>query len=1550
MNSCTMKSILSSLSKRKSIALGVLSILCILSSFPLRAQQPSDFELTTTVTNATCESNGAIEVTVKSKSSIYTIKSVTFSFYNQISGALITTQNTTTSRATGLGAGTYKVEVTVLVNESGAKVELKKEHIQVTSSYRIPTIVLAMYRPTFKEKATGMISVRVTNGSASEYTVKLTEVPSGYTGYKEFKFAPTSDTKYFYNLPKGNYTVQVSDACNNYPAQKVYIHDDGLPSSIEHNVAYPHRKKCGWYDFRRPFRETSRYMDNIDTLKKYFEVGFDKKANLTASSTSVWKSFEGLSSTLEDSKGIAFDPAKFPRNYPLSLKLKNGDTWYKMAHATNNGDKYVLAYRVKGTTEIQTYDLYYSDKAPWVYSYISHGGFPCPSEKYKRKAWIADGYDRAYCPPVTVTVAEKGTPTVQVTDPLVLGLEQLAWQKAIEYKDKVNPSQAYLFDPQKEYVFTIKDSNNDVQVFEMGKMNPSFSETVNYKVDYCIGEKTTNIGFVYKVPMANLKLDNDKWKLFTELASFQDYTITLISAPAGFTPPVGSTLQLNVPYKVPSNYGKEWFYPFGTTKDPRKDKDQYIKLPSGEYKFKIKDRCGGNNEKIETIKVDSSPEKYSLGTKKLAPKIEVKDCGRIRIYPFSNGIDNLILKNGVSYADKELYVHITQLPAGVQNSDVKVGYGWTSTWLQAKPEKTENESKRYFDLPATKGVLKMSVKILKNGKDEVYPDCIKNETSVDLSNANLGYDRDSYVGYKCPSGKSGHIYFMPINYVGKLDIAIRKMDGHTVVVEKKDHQVDPTKGVEFDLTSTTALDDDYLLYIKDLTCQNDNGKGTPITLYDLGSTSIVKTTRVKSKYCEGDNIKLEAVSLGGKVEYQWTLPDGTKYPATGPSKDARIYEITSATNAKHSGEYTLEAKNVICEGASTSIFVKFRLSVAPTLLWWARDAVDANWYNEKNWRKVDGGAANAIPAPCTTIHIPAEVDNYFPDLDPSISKYDDKKLTYGAAECNDVYFHHGSQMGRPQLLRYSRAYVDYNFGKMDEGTIKAHAEAHFPKSDTRLMARNRWYMLATPLKNILSGDFGLAGYPMTFQRHFKSGLTDASGLTEGSFEKPVSTLVENMSQFNHAIALKVAGYDASKVGYKEHTNLNFLNGIIRIPYYLNRDKDDYYPLHKYDKPTETSTFRYYSMRTLAPLNKFDRYIRKPEEDFRFVFETSSNKAIGAIMVAGTSVEGYAFQLTGDTNSELRMVGNPFMSAIDFDKLVEVNNTLIEPYYYIFTDNTWKAYYKGVTSPTSTLQKQILPLQAVVIKKKAMGDLLFPTSGDKNVLLAPNKDWRLQSRTTDSSDPVRRVSVVATNSAGQGGESILLPDTELSPAPALFYPAIDEVPTVYFVDTEEGTPNVIQSGASLSVIPMGVHSSLMGTIELDFSSLTSNLFTRLSLYDRATRREHDLLADPRYTYQNGANEGTRFELRMEYPGVKSVTSPHTEGDLLRVIPGEDGYRVESAVSVQGYTLYGVDGKQLTIDEGVNALQFVVDRVHCQSVTLLRVRLADGSTLTRKLPAL
>lgn len=903
-----------------SASLGLLSILCILSSLPLRAQQPSDFELTTTVTHGTCEANGEIAAAVTSKNLIYTINNVVYTYYNETSGAVVTTVESLTSKATGLPAGSYKVVAKVLINGVGAPVVLQREHILVTSSYRVPTIAFAAYRPSFKEKYTGMISVRVTNGSASEYTVKLINAPAEYTGYKEFTFAKTTDTKYFYNLPKGIYTVQVSDACNNYPAQEIYISDDGLPANVEKPQPIPIKQRCGWYAFQRPFNEKNLYMSIPDSLKKYLEIGFDTKANLMSGSAS-WKSFENLPTTYDDAQGIVFDWDKHPGNTPLSLRLKNGDTWYKMAHAAE-ADRYVLAYRVKGTNEIKTYDLAFYDKEPWTSSYIVFAGFPCNGEKYSRKTWLTASSDVVYCAPVTVTVEEKDNPGVQVTAPLTLTADNIDWRNGIPYKDKNDPSKDYMFDPQKEYIITVKDANDDVQKMEMGKMDPKLKYFRKYRVlDYCRGVSETNFYFGYSIPIAKVipkPGDNTVYRENTDIVSLAGYTITLIEVPADFTPVAHFLLKLNVPYNVPANFGKEWFTPFGKEGlSGYLNQFEYAMLTPGEYKIKVKDKCG--NERIETFKIDPPVEKFSLGSQSPAPKIEVKECGRMRIYPFSKGIENLILKNGASYTGDDLYIHITDLPEGVHEADVRVGTGGKSLWLKVKAE----ASKRYFDLPRTNGSMKMSLKIkrVENGKDVViYPDCIHNETSVDLANANLGYDRDTYVGYKCPSGTVGYVSFMPINYVGNLDVAIRKLDG-TTIEEKKNVTVNPNQPIEFNLVSADGnpLDDDYLLYLKDLKCKNDNGNGSPITLYDVNSISIVRTTWGNSKYCEGDKIKLEAVSLGGEVRYQWTLPDGTKYPTDGPSKTARVYEIPYATNAHHSGEYTLVAENIICDGAPASL-------------------------------------------------------------------------------------------------------------------------------------------------------------------------------------------------------------------------------------------------------------------------------------------------------------------------------------------------------------------------------------------------------------------------------------------------------------------------------------------------------------------------------------------------------------------------------------------------------------------------------------------------------
>lgn len=1516
-----MKSILSFLSKRGTASLGLFTLLCLFSTFSLRAQQASDINVVPTVTNGQCESDGKITSTVTSQNPLYTIQSCVYTYENETTHALVTSQNNTLPTVTGLRAGKYTLKVKVLFT-NGVTVEKRVPGITVTTSYRRPVISIKEERPTLKgyPDPTGMIGVRVTSGSAQNYTVRLIDKPAGYTGYTEFTFASTVSWQFFYNLPAGKYKVQVSDDCISYPAEEVEVKTTAtsFAPAIGDNDLIPIREHCGWYEVWEPRNSIFPYYKDLDTIAKYYDVTFAKKSDLDANAAGVtWYDLKTVAPAPDPAHVIARKPGAFR----IMFRDPGGDSWFKLGRRSTN-EKLWLAYRLKNTTQFQAYYLDYFIDQNWVSQIVEEPGGVCAD--YKRKVYLYSTYRNDFCPPVTVSVAEAGNPTVPL-ESVVLTTDNMESRTAVA----LNTS----FSRSKSYLFTYRDGNGDVVKYEVQQLIPDpYISYGNTRDNNCEGLKSYTV-YIQARQRTGAYYNN---------VVFDGYTVTLKQAPATYTPPSPNALQVGVPYVVPTGYGNKRFYPFSceTLNGHAFPNycDQYWVLPSGEYIFEVTDPCGRTKEL--KMPINSVIPKYTPGPKTLQPKAVVKECGRMRIYPFAGGHTDILLKDGVSFDTP--YVQIQEYPNGLSENDIEVFNGSTlSRGSYVVASSDVDPKKIYFDMPLAQGKLGLRVSWTSSSyysNDNII--CLPT-VSIDLNDLNLSYERDTYVGYKCPSGSYAYINFEPTNYIGHLDVELRPANGGAAIKTLSDVDVVANGGsITIELTPGTPITEDrYLLYLKDRQCRNDNKAGTPISLYDLSSTSIVRTTRLKSKYCEGEPITLEAVSLGGNILYKWHLPDGS-------TLDGRVVEIAHSEATKHSGRYKLEAINVVCEGAPTSVEIPFDLSVAPPVLWWASDATNANWFDKSNWRNTNGVAVNAIPAACTTVHIPSEVDNFFPDLDPSVSV----QGTYGAAECQDVYFHYGSQLGRPQLLRYERVYVDYNFGKMQsDGSLQAHAEPHFPKSDKRMMDRDRWYMLATPLKNILSGDFGLAGYPMTYQRYFKSGIRNAATLTDASFDKPVNTLVDNMDSFNHAIALKVAGRNASKVGYKDHKNLDGLKGIIRLPFYLNRDVDPYYPLHRYTAANNTSLFRYYDMATLAPMGKVDSYVRKPEEDFRFAFETTASKAIGAITLSGAPVEGYAFQLAGDTSTELRMVGNPFMSAIDFDKLVNVNSTLIEPYYYIFTNNTWKVYYSGVSSPASTLQKEILPLQAIVIKKKASGPLLFPTEGSNNVLLAPNKDWSLQSRTINMSDPMRKVSVVATNSAGKSGESILFPDTELVSAPALFYPTIDEVPTVYFVDADAGSPNVIQSGSSLAVVPMGVHSSLIGPIELDFSSLTSHHFTRIALYDRATRQEHDLLANPRYTYQNGANEGTRFELRMEYPGVKSVTSPHTDGEILRVIPVEVGYRVESLVGIESYTIYGVDGKQLTMGEGVNALEFVVDRAYCQAMTLLSVRLSDGSTLTRKLPA-
>ena len=499
-------------------------------------------------------------------------------------------------------------------------------------------------------------------------------------------------------------------------------------------------------------------------------------------------------------------------------------------------------------------------------------------------------------------------------------------------------------------------------------------------------------------------------------------------------------------------------------------------------------------------------------------------------------------------------------------------------------------------------------------------------------------------------------------------------------------------------------------------------------------------------------------------------------------------------------------------------------------------------------------------------------------------------------------------------------------------------------------------MIATPLKDMVSGDFGVGGYPKTYQRYLK--MSTATPLTDASFTKPFNSQVEPLSNHNHAMALRVAGYQSGKVGYSDHTRLNMLDGIFRLPFFENPRSSSAYAHHDYDEHTETSTFRYYNENTLALTNRTDSYKRTLPDAFRFVFEKNNpgrRGKIGNILVGGVNTEGYSLgaKPTGGVGDWI-MLGNPFMTPMDFDKFYEVNQDKIEPYYYLFTENVWKVYSKA-TAPASTLSKEIAPLQSIVVKRKVAGDLLFPTSGDKSVLLPSWRTGQPGRYEVKNAGVVSMVEVPLTinvaNREGDYSQAFLGWTNDVS-APAFVNSEYASMPTVFLVEPDAGDYNAITyPKRAHGTINLGVASSLSSPLTLSFDHIDRSVYEELTLVDKHEGVEQDLLSNPQYDFihKPDTTPATRFALRIKRFGITNVTSsdemPIAE---FKMFYRAGSLRVESPDALHRVVVYDMQGKTLA-DEVLtdNATRTVeIDTNNAHGVVVVEVFFKNGMRTVRK----
>ena len=1476
---------------------------------------------------------------------------------------------------------------------------------------------------------TGQVRLSLSRGKAP-YTVELTAYPREYTG--QTSFTSQKEETIIYNLPKGRYELKVTDV--NGPAVPVSCSVDEVGVGLNKfrvnakwsQLHTSEKNPSRWLSTRIFDPDNSivprYYSSEIDSIAKYFDIaicvpndyfnGYMKGQD----NLNWWDLKEAKTApTFEGDHGcwLVQDPVYDDNLQPTGQTVQRSHLFVKVpdnmlsanktyyesdrwANSPYDTEMMGVALRVKGSTDRNDSFFSYAkdlfdgrrsfDPNNWL-EVTNTKLLPCapyrPLFSIKKEAVkrlglkfpvtikVRNRFKEYNASVLTLTFTEDNYTTPQTFDEDDGGLGFADWNRIYMYDNDghdsslgLNPMGLSLGKEKHVPHALLEHYYRDSKEYRYWDEHRGWvTRPGDGKIgfDYCAGTRDV----VYAITL---------WETYYGYSyknSFANATVTLLKAPSGYTPQNEYFPKIGVPVHISENHTSCEFFPFPNSKAPKDTPYMApcydVKIPEGVYIFRIQyiNVC---DEEVTFFRdvgedfafmYDNVQYKFSADAQDLKPQFEKAGCNTVRVYPFRGAKSrNLLLRNKESVP---ISVKVQQ-----SASDSYYTRVIDTEYFTYDPVRESKEPQDcYVELPWQNS----TIEILYNYKMDFGKDLLSclNQRENRLVIETLGptYDRDQLYTYICPSRKTAYVSVLPIRTAGETLVELRDVKDDTKVYASKTiASKDQGTSVSFDLKDD-QVQPEYSLYIKTGfgECAQNNG-GEIIKMSDLSNSAFI-TDINDVKYCEGETVKLECPRIRPESKYIWTEPDGKT------QHEGRKITIPQATMAI-SGKWKLEITEVPCDGTPATQTAPFILSVAPPELWWRKDAKSADWNSFDNWADKDGKFIQAIPAKCTDVHLPAVVDNSYPNLDPKKTI----REPLGEPVCNDIYFHFGSALGQPHLLtHYSRAFIDYNFGVIKSGSSEPvpYQDSKHPGAYDLLLDRDRWYMVATPLKNVYAGDFSLGGYPLTYQRYLKvKHYGDRPN--EASFEIPISRQGRLIADYNHALALKVEGYHSGKIGADDHKNLNGLDGIIRLPYYKNEKRAPYYPRHKYIETyywydndynlngsgvktdsiaASTSFFGYFDIKDLKPVSKVDSVPRFLARDYRFLFEDDKTNAIGEIKLYNGKLEpGYTMKLTSSSKDSLFvMIGNPYMSPISIQIFFQHNTRDIEQDVYIFEKGAWKSYWGTGFSKKDSKLKAIAPLQAFVVqlKNKDVSEINFPI----RVLQDPNskygKNAKLRSADEDEeSDEIteRYVAVTVTDAEGGYTSAVLLPEDTEKSTPALIAPeGMQTAPLVYFISPTDSSCNFVQTNVDRSVVELGVFAPTDGMLTLDFTTLAEKPFDKLSLYDRLRGTEQDLLVNPTFSYGYSERDGRRFELRMSYGNIRYEEQQDHQPDLA-IERTATGYRISYDQGIAGYQLYSVQGYLLERATTDGQTQVDIEMPETE-VVLLDVQSADGLRWIKKL---
>jgi hypothetical protein len=646
------------------------------------------------------------------------------------------------------------------------------------------------------------------------------------------------------------------------------------------------------------------------------------------------------------------------------------------------------------------------------------------------------------------------------------------------------------------------------------------------------------------------------------------------------------------------------------------------------------------------------------------------------------------------------------------------------------------------------------------------------------------------------------------------------------------------------------------------------------------------------------------------------------------------------------GTYTIR----MATSASGDLFeTTFKIGIE-SLIWTPEG--NSNVAERHNWNDPENWTPKIVPTKCYNVYIPG-ISSHYP------------RLT-GNSYCNDIYFIQGAELGRPDYLNYNKAYVQLNFDLKDPAHLqqKDPSQALVLSSSSTVdrlkysaavsatpLKRERWYMLSSPLRGVVSGDLSFGGFPLTFMMKFGPVVKDGSNVSVGSWTTTYTSLSEPVSGIEgFTFLMYEKGTIHGDEGCEEiglYTDLNdnaylpvprlveayglrMTNGILELPFFEDQTGILAHRIQAYNSLTKESTFFRIIHNTSNPSlnNRFNgetnRAIREANNgNYRFTPETYNSGAgrwefPQIIYRPGTGIGG----------SDDILIGNPYMSSINMAAFLDDNNTtLLTNSYKIWNGSAFISYTRSgnmfIPTDGTSSYSHIAPMQGVFVTTVSAyagaGNVAQFDVTKISTTRPAYESSNLRSETAEENllrikaenDRAASYMLIGYNeNAGVGFVENLDVRRLFTPNDATtnlrfteIYALADETPAdVRYVNNKGEV-----------VVPIGIRTNRTGAITLTFTGMNNySKAKKIELYDAKENRTIDLTGKSSETYtfnntESGFQNG-RFSLRFD----NSVTSlPDVISDILKVYGDSNGIYVVSSTSdpVEQVIVYSFLGRKL-----------------------------------------